>query len=145
MYTRKMETPFEQLTGEVSMRVRDPHGYKPATIIQTDHAWQVAVKFHFDGPMAPFLGGVCPVKVYAESIGPGQEILVGCQVVALSEAPPLPQKREYATVITVPAGLLLPGAYLLVALVTYEHGGVPLEIAGTVAGPIIQIYEGLPA
>jgi hypothetical protein len=141
------EHPFNNLlTGVVLAEVRDPHGIEPpSTIIQLEHPWEIRVDLELSGVAAPFLCGEFEVKAFAESIGPGPEKQVGqTQVVPLDVAPPLPTPRSYRTTIHVAAGELSEGAYKLVTLITYKNGGLPLEMAAYVEGPIVQIYEGLP-
>jgi hypothetical protein len=141
------EHPFGALlSGVTTAAVNDPNGINPpSTIIQTEHAWEVRVNWEVTGLVAPFLGGEWLVSAFAESIGPGGEQQVGATaVVPLASAPPLPTPRQYAATINVAAGTLTPGAYKLVTLITYQNGGFPLEMAGFVEGPVVQIYVGLP-
>jgi hypothetical protein len=152
-YEMAFEAPFGGLlTGTAEITVKDPAGITPpSTIIQTDDAWQVEVKWEIDGAIAPFIGGEWEVSVFVEAIGPGEEKQVGTtKNVPLSNAAPLPLPRQYTTAVDVPAfdpnaGVGLDkGAYRLVTLVNFKHLGVPLEMAAFVEGPILQVYEPKP-
>lgn len=141
------ESPFDKLlTGVAWAEVRDPHGIEPpSTILQLEHPWAIQVNWSLSGVAAPFLCGEFEVKAFAESIGPGEEKQVGAtQRVPLSVVSPLPMPRSYGTTIHVPAGELSEGAYKLITLITYKNGGLPLEMAAHIEGPIVQVYEGLP-
>ena len=137
------EHPFNGLLlGQVTAMVKDPNGVDPATIIQFDHDFAIEVDVILDGRAAPYLCGQFVIKTFAESIGPGNEKQIGAtQTVSLDTVPVLPTPRHYTATINVTAQTLAPGAYRLVTLLTYQNGGTPLEIAGHVEGPIIQIYD----
>jgi hypothetical protein len=139
------------VTGNVSVTVLDPAGIAPTTIIQTDHAWQVRVDWFIDGAVAPFIGGKWKVRVYAESLGNGEEKQIGDTMdVDLNTTPPLPTPRNYSTTVNIPKFSddalkgLDAGLYRLMTAVLYENLLVPLEMAGFEEGPIVQIYEGQP-
>lgn len=143
----EFEHPFGGLlTGKASATVKDPDGIEPpSTIIQTDHAWEIQVAWEIAGVVAPFLGGEWFVEVYVESIGRGAEKQVGAtKTVPLANGPVLQSARKYETKIRVPAGDVAEGVYKLVTLISYRHGGVPLEMAAFVEGPLVRIYKGLP-
>lgn len=141
------EHPFGKLLHGVAWaEVRDPQGIEPpSTILQLEHPWIIEVHWTLSGVAAPFLCGEFEVKAFAESIGPGPEKQVGAtQRVPLNVVLPLPTPRSYRTSIHVAAGELGEGAYKLVTLITYKNGGLPMEMAAYVEGPIVQVYEGLP-
>lgn len=128
------------LTVTDSAVVEDPAGISPPThIIQEDDAWRIRVDWSLSGFLAPFLGGVdYEVSAYADSLAGGYEGQIGTtQNVA---GGPL----NLQAVINVPAGNMvggLPaGAYKLTTLITCNAGGVPLEMAGFLEGPVIQVY-----
>lgn len=120
--------------------VEDPAGISPPThIIQEDDAWRIRVDWSLAGFLAPFLGGVqYEVSAYADSLAGGFEGQIGTtQNVA---GGPL----NLQAVIDVPAaaaGGLTAGAYRLTTLIICKDGaGVPLEMAGFLEGPVIQVY-----
>lgn len=119
--------------------VQDPSGIGPTHILQENDAWSIRVNWDLGGFMAPFLGGVnYEVSAYADSLAGGYEGQIGTtQNVA---GGPL----NLQAVINVPAGNMvggLPaGAYKLTTLITCNAGGVPLEMAGFLEGPVIQVY-----
>ena len=149
-YEMAFEAPFgDLLTGTAEITVKDPAGITPpSTIIKTDDAWQVEVKWEIDGVAASFIGGEWEVSVFVEAIGPGAEKQVGTtKNVPLSDAAPLPLPRAYTTAVDVPAfdpntgAGLDKGAYRLITLVNYKNQNMPLEMAAFVEGPILQVYE----
>jgi hypothetical protein len=129
------------MTGNIDATVLDPHGITPpTTIIRVTDDWGVHVEWYIDGPAAPLLGGEWTVTVYAESIGAGPEMQLGNKVVDLDTQLPAPP-RNYEATINVVAGTLPAGVYRLVSVLNYANMGVPLEIAGFVEGPLVQIYD----
>ncbi|RME49230.1 MAG: hypothetical protein D6791_01225 [Chloroflexi bacterium] len=138
--------PFEHplggfLTGTISHTVQDPAGINPpSTVIQTDDPWNVQVQWSIDGVAAWLLGGEWHLRVFAESIGPGPEVLLGTATVPLATVPP-PPPRNFTHTINVPAGTLPEGTYRLVTVINYTNGGVPAEMAGFDDGTVIQLYN----
>lgn len=141
--------PLAGLTGTLSATVTEP-GKTPRNIIQTDHAWQIEVKWEINGAPAMFLGGEWEVSAYAESIGAGEEKQIGdTKTVPLAAAPVMPP-RQYNTTINVPPFSadavrgLDEGRYRVVVSILYKHLGVPLEMAAFQELPFVMIYEGQP-
>lgn len=139
------------LTGQgPDVTLLDPVGGAPATVIDTDHDFQVQVDWSLGLPGATLIGGRWLVRAYAESIGPGEEERLGA-VVALSVGTfvDVGADRRYRATINVPAGSLAAesdvaplssGVYKLVAIVTHENpvGGATV-IAGFSEGPVFQM------
>ena len=119
--------------------VEDPAGIAPTHIIQENDAWRIRVDWTLSLGAAPFLGGVqYEVSAYADSLGGGFEGQIG----ATQNVPGGPLNLQ--AIIDVPAaaaGGLSAGAYRLTTLiVTKDAAGVPLEMAGFLEGPVIQVY-----
>lgn len=136
------------LSGDVAALVVLDPGLPPTTIIKMSDPFNVQVEWHIEGGLVPMLGGNWHINVFCESIGKGFEGQLGAEKVvalgdgALTNPPP---KRAYSTLIDVPAAETIadfePGAYKLTAVITYENGGVPGEMAGYSEGPILQFYK----
>ena len=140
----KFEHPFGNfLNGYGQIIVRDPNGITPpSTIIQEDDPFELLVTWKICGDFAPYLGGTWKIEAFAESIGPGEECQIGTtRSIPLASVPPIGKQREFETVIQVKEGELGAGAYRIIVLITYNNLGHPLEIAGCLEGPIIQLYE----
>lgn len=139
----QLETPFPNiLSGTITSRVVDPADPgTPQTIIETDDRWFVDVHWNIKGPLAPFMCGQFTLKAYLEDIAATNfEGQIGqTEVVDLDEAP-VSENRSYHRQINVKAGAVPTGVYKLTTILTYSHGGVPLELAGFDEGPMIQLY-----
>lgn len=145
--------------GRAFVEVQDPTGVAPATIIQTDHGWQVNVSWRIDGNWAntviPTMSADWKVSVYAESLGAGaaEEKQIGdpMSVPFSGGSASSPTRREYDVSVSVPASTADPakglaeGAYRLVTIILAENAaGTPLEFAAFVEGPVIQQYDATP-
>lgn len=142
-------------SGTAQVEVRDPAGTDPARVIQTDHDWEVEVKWTIIGFAATGYA-VNPnnewnLAVFAEGIGgPGvDEKQLGSANVAFNDHTvplPHPDEYEYSVTINVPADELAPGAYRLATILTAQDtsGPTPLQIAAFVEGPVIQQYKVTP-
>jgi len=139
-----LETPFPALlTGNITAVVTDPADPgTPQTIIEKDNPWHVIVNWNLTGPMAPFMAGEFIVKTYLEDIaGTSFSGQIGpTMTVNLNEAPPAPN-RAYHRDFTIGASTIPVGVYRLTTILTYNNMGVPLELAGFVEGPLVQIYN----
>jgi hypothetical protein len=124
--------------------VIDPDG-TPNNILQENLGGSVKVDWGFSGFGRVFLTPTqFTVSLYAESIGPGPEKLVGSVPVAGSAHTPGPTWNFTGTVV-IPAGSLpangpgVSGVYRLTAIVANSIGGVRDSLAGFVEGPIIEM------
>ncbi|MFN0284735.1 MAG: hypothetical protein ACKVZ6_22515 [Kineosporiaceae bacterium] len=131
------------LTGAVtSVVVLDPDG-TPNKVLDSGLPFGVRIRWTVTPPAtAAVLDGQWGVRVFAESIGPGPEVLIGQTAVAADGG------VNYTTTITVPAGTLpadvppLSGAYKLVVVITYRNSlNVLTEIAAFSEGPIVLIRQ----
>jgi hypothetical protein len=130
-----------------TVTVLDPAGGPPSTIIDTDDPFLVRVDWSVDLPAAALLGGQWLVRVYAESIGPGQEVQIGTQAVSVGAGTAGPTSIAYRANIPVAAGTLQAesgassGVYTIVAVVTHNGFLGPTVLAGFEQGPVIQMRE----
>ncbi len=119
--------------------VQDPSGIGPTHILQENDAWSIRVNWDLGGFMAPFMGGVnYEVSAYADSLAGGFEGQIG------ATQPVAGGPLVFQAVIDVPAaaaGGLTAGAYRLTTLIICKDAaGNPLEMAGFLEGPVIQVY-----
>jgi hypothetical protein len=142
-----LETPFPAvLSGNIVSLVTDPTApATPQTIIEKDAPWRVAVDWNLSGPLAPFMAGEFTVKTYVEDIaGTTFDGQIGpTMVVNLNEAAPT-NNRQYHRDFIIPAATVPVGVYRLTTILTYANLGVPMELAGFVEGPLVQIYNAAP-
>lgn len=139
-----LETPFPAiLSGNINAVVTDPADPgTPQTIIERDDDFHVIVNWNLTGPLAPFMAGEFTVKVYVEDIAATnyQGQIGPTMIVNLNEAPPV-LNRPYHRDFTITHGTIPAGVYRLTTVLTYANLGVPLEMAGFVEGPLIQLYD----
>lgn len=139
-----LEVPFPNiLSGSISASVLDPQDPgTPQTIIETDDDWNVDVHWQLQGPLAPFLAGTFTLRIFAESLAASSfEGQIGAtQTFNLNAAPPS-TTRNYAANVVIPAGSVPTGVYKITTVLTYANLGVPLEMAGFVEGPLVQLYD----
>lgn len=124
-------------------------GARPSTIIRTDHEWYVNLEWDTSGPLTGWIGGTWHLHLYLESMGPGDEV----ELFDEKEPPadpgypkehdipltPGPSPRHYHLHPDIKKNAVKPGAYKLVATVTYtDLAGNPGEMAGYWEGPIVQ-------
>jgi hypothetical protein len=139
-----LETPFPAiLSGTINSIVTDPADPgTPQTIIERDDDWHVLANWSLTGPLAPFMAGKFTVKVFVEDIAAtsfqGQ---IGATSVIDLNAAPVSQNRQYSADFLIPAASVPSGVYRLTTVLTYANLGVPLEMAGFVEGPLIQLYD----
>ncbi len=135
------------LTGDISLKVLDPHGLLPETnIIQIPDSWAVDVKWEISGGIVSLLdrNATWHIRVFLESIGPGLESEVGnANVTVGSVALGAGGSRQYNENIKIPGNIkdLTPGLYKLVVVATIENAGVPGMIAAFSEGPYLHFYQ----
>ena len=120
----------------------------PATIIRTDQSWAVRVSWKNTGLATGMIGGSWHLHVFAESIGPGADVmLTDFPEDHIFELEPDPEPVVYDRHFHVFAGVLPVGPagvtlYKLVTSLTYiDLAGNRGPIAAYVEGPIIQVYD----
>ena len=120
--------------------VLDPNGTAPAHVIDEDHAFTVQLTWTVPAPEAQLLGGEFRLRVYAESIGPGQETQIGATT-TVPVTPIAVGDRVYVQDIDVPAhtlvgeggafgGAIVSGCYKLAAVLQHINGGIITEVSG---------------
>ncbi len=124
--------------------VIDPDG-TPNNILQENLGGSVKVDWAFSGAGRFFLDLTqFMVNLYAESIGPGPEKLVGTVNVP-GTAHTFGPTWNYTATVTIPANSLpangpgASGVYRLTALVNNAIAGARDAVAGFVEGPIIEM------
>lgn len=127
-----------------TITVMDPDG-TPNNILQENIGGSVRVDWSFSGPGRFFLTPTqFQVDLYAESIGPGPEKLVGAVTVPGSAHTPGPT-WNFSRSVLIPAGSLPPqgptasGVYRLTVVITNSIGGVRTALGGFVEGPVIEM------
>jgi hypothetical protein len=112
-------------------------------VIDDDHGFTVTVTWEVaPAATAILLTGTWTVRVYAESVGPGPEKLIGLATVAANGG------KSYSTALTVPAHALpsnadpaaASGVYHPVVVLSYETNlGGKTQITGFGEGPTFMI------
>ena len=129
------------LDGAVTAVAIIDHDGNPNRVIDDQLPFDVTINWTVQPPStAALLDGQWTVKVYAESMGPGPEVLIGTAVVAATGGP------AYSASINVPAGTLpsdVPpdsGVYKLVVVITYRTRlNVLTEMAAFSEGPMFLL------
>ena len=129
------------LDGAVTAVAIIDHDGNPNRVIDDQLPFDVTINWTVQPPAtAALLDGQWTVKVYAESMGPGPELLIGTAVVAATGGP------AYSASINVPAGTLpsdVPpdsGVYKLVVVITYRNTlNVLTEMAAFSEGPMFLL------
>jgi hypothetical protein len=117
----------------MSMEVRD-NTLGETSVLDSGVPFSVACRWEIPAPVIPTLGGSFRIRVYAESVGPGQEVLLATTTVPVAGLP------AYTTVIGIPAGALLgedqlfggvpvSGVYKLVAVIQHLNP-LATEVSG---------------
>jgi hypothetical protein len=114
-----IEWPGSPNSSAMSMEVLDTAGTNPQNVIDSGVPFTVKVKWTVPQGFAQTLGGSFRLRVYAESIGPGQEIQIGATTIVPVAPVPAPSSAFYDQSISIPAGLLLGEGELF--------GGVPVS------------------
>lgn len=114
----------------------------PTTVLDSGEPFDVEVSWEVPAPINTIIGGEFRIRVFAESIGPGQEQQIGSTV----NVPAVPGLLNYAQNITVPGGTLLgedvvpsrSGVYKIVAVLQHLNGGAN-EVSGFAESPLVQL------
>jgi hypothetical protein len=131
------------LEGSVTAVAIIDHDGNPNRVLDDEFPFDVTINWTVEPPAtAVLLDGNWTVKAYAESMGPGPEVLIGSKVVPANGGP------AYAATITVPANTLPPdkapdsGVYKLVVVITYRTAlNVLTEMAAFSEGPTFLLRE----
>lgn len=131
-------------TSTMSMFVHDNTG-APGTVLDASLPFAVHVSWVVPDPINDVIGGEFRVRVYAESIGPGQEQQVGGTLLVPAEA----NKITYNVHVDVPGdtlagegqafgGHLVSGMYKFVAVLQHMNP-FPNQCSGYAEGPLIHL------
>lgn len=135
---------YPQQSG-MSMQVLDNTGSPPTTVLDTDQPFQVKVRWSVPAAEAAIIGGSFRIRVFAESMGPGQEKQVGATLVE----PALPHKTDYEVTINggmhelqgegelTPGGERVAGLYRFTSVLQHLNPG-PNKVSGYCDGPLVQ-------
>jgi hypothetical protein len=124
-----------------AVAIIDPDG-NPNRVLDDQFPFDVTVDWTVSPPAtAAVLDGEWTVNAYAESMGPGPEVLIGTSTV------PATGVQAYSATMNVPAGTLTAdvppdssGVYKLVIVITYRNDlGVLTELAGFSDGPLFML------
>jgi hypothetical protein len=149
------ETPFAEAVFTFEDLQAVPHEHPapglpladPTTIIRTDQSWAVQVSWRNTGLATGMIDGQWHLHVFAESLGPGAEVMLTDlpedHIFDLEPGPAPSYNRHFhvnAGALPVgPAGVTL---YKLVTSLTYiDAAGNRGPMAAYVEGPIIQVYD----
>lgn len=137
----EFEAPTVDLTMEdMTVKVLDPNGVKPSTIIQHEDAWKIKVDWTMGGSALDLLGGQWIVECYYESLGGGPE---GKFPDANPNEPVHnnpDDNPDYTHTINVPAQYLPVNTYRLVTIISHRNGDLT-ETQAISEGPTIRIYR----
>jgi hypothetical protein len=128
----------------MSMFVHD-NTAAPSTVLDAGEFFDVHVSWTVPPPINTIIGGNFRVRVYAESIGPGQEQQVGSTALVAA----VPNQAGYDIHVRVPGGTLrgegevfngqtVSGMYKLVAVLQHLNPNAN-ECSGFGEGPLIQL------
>jgi len=129
---------------DMSIEVRD-NTLGETNVLDADNPFSVGVRFEIPPPVVPTLGGSFRIRVYAESIGPGQEQQIGATTLV-----PVTGAASYTTVIPIAGNSLLgegagappvSGVYKLVAVLQHLNPGAN-EVSGYAeSSGLIQVRQ----
>lgn len=130
-----IEWPVAPKESEMTVEVRD-NTDAPANILDASLETTVHIEWTIPSPLNAILGGSFRLRLYAESIGPGQEIQIGDTLVVDA----VPGQTDYAANIVVDGdtltgegdafnGVIVSGVYKIVAVLQHLNPG-PTEVSG---------------
>jgi hypothetical protein len=130
----------------IETTTREVNAIAPSSVINTNQAWLIHIKWELSGATKDELVGNWLVRAHLESIGPGQECSLpasGAVRVPLSnfvEPPGTAYTYQYTHEINVAAGTIAAGTYKLVVAITWkkEDAG-PIELVSFFEG-MLQFY-----
>ncbi|MEV4701887.1 hypothetical protein [Actinoplanes sp. NPDC049316] len=139
----QFEGPVGGIKGALTLKPRDPAA--PGTtpyIIQVDNPFEVEVDWYVAGDSAAYLGGKWHLRLYiAPADGTATKSgLLGKTDVDVSTVSSLPVPRKYSHTFKIAAGVMTEGVYHMTAVLTYDNGGPPLEMAAFGEIPFIEFY-----
>lgn len=117
----------------------------PTTVLDSGEPFDVRVEWQVPNPINDVIGGSFRIRIFAESIGPGQEEQIG----ATMNIPAVPNQLNYAENINiigsslegegeaVPGGVS-SGVYKIVAVLQHLNPGAN-EVSGFAESPLVQL------
>ena len=114
----------------------------PSNVLDSGNPFAVRVRWQVPAPINTVIGGSFRIRVFAESVGPGQEQQIGATI----NVPAVPNQLDYVQNINVPGGTLqgedvVPsssGVYKIVAVLQHLNGGAN-EVSGFAESPLVQL------
>ncbi len=135
--------PLFGLSGTCEALEHTLPGGAPTQIIRTDQAWDVRFRWATQGALNYVLAGKFQLRVLLEEIGVGETNLPPAYSTA--EVNFVSAPSNYERILHIPAGIVRPGVYKLVATITMVGpSNVPGPIAGFGEGEMLQFFNGGP-
>lgn len=114
----------------------------PSTVLDASEPFNVRVGWQVPAPINALIGGSFRLRVFAESIGPGQEQQIGSTINVAA----VPNQLDYLQDIAIPGDTLqgedvVPsssGVYKIVAVLQHLNGGAN-EVSGFAESPLVQL------
>lgn len=130
-----IQFPNAFFTGDMAATVVDNNG-NPSNVLESSLPFTINVTWDYN--TFGLLGGRWLIQAFAESIGPGPEIVIG-SAGPVAAAPDGPK----ATAINVGANTLPAnnsGVYKIVIVLTHENpAGSPTNVAALSEGPLVKM------
>ena len=121
---------FPGVESDMELSVRDP-SQGETSVLDSSEPFNVVVRWDIPSTVVGGLGGEFRIRVFAESIGPGQEKQIGTDTIV----PVVALQDSYNKVIAIPAlsllgegnldavsGLPVSGIYKICAVLQHQHG-----------------------
>ncbi len=126
------------------MDICEKGGTTPSNIIAIEQDWSIRLDWTLSG-FAPLFGDWL-VKVYLESIGPGEDYVLpdedGVRLALLDGNMKAPNVYSYSNEMKFKAGEIAPGIYWLVVTIAWEkHPGKLGDLMGFSEKSMLQFYE----
>ena len=114
----------------------------PSTVLDANEPFDVRVEWQVPAPINTLIGGSFRLRVFAESIGPGQEEQIGPTINVAA----VPNQLDYLQDIAIPGDTLQgegvaplsSGVYKIVAVLQHLNGGEN-EVSGFAESPLVQL------
>jgi len=124
------------VSSNMNVTVVDNTG-SPISVLEADAAFKVNITWSVPPAFASLLAGSFRLRVYAESIGPGQELQIGLD----ATEPVVTNKPNYTKTIAVNAntlkgegqldgGVPVSGVYKIVAVLQHLNGASASDVSG---------------